>query len=249
MDLATTIAAAAQTGGADFAEGVVTSYSAGTIQVAVGDPTASPLTAFYLSSYLPGVGDKVVLVGVKGKWVVLGNYGTVPGQMRVRDNAGNTVVEVGRLDDGTYGLAAAQGGQLVGLSQIAFGPTTGTVAAAETTTSLTYTDLTTPGPSVTVTIGSSGRALVVVSSRMSMLPGNGGIIGVAVSGATTIAPDYRVLNAQNEGASLATFSGSRMALYSGLNAGSTTFKLRYAVGGSSATTISFQDREITVFPY
>src|SRR5438552_3482318 len=42
-----------------------------------------------------------------------------------------------------------------------------TVATSETTTSLTYTDLTTPGPSVTVTIPASGKAVVILTAGIA----------------------------------------------------------------------------------
>ena len=115
------------------------------------------------------------------------------------------------------------------------GPTTQVITAAnsaavntnQTTTSGTYTDLATAGPSVTLTTGT--EALVFIGAMQRNDGGNGNYTGVAVSGATTIAPSdanalymYLDLSEQRAG-------GAYVAKITGLTAGSNTFTLKYRV--------------------
>jgi hypothetical protein len=54
----------------------------------------------------------------------------------------------------------------------------------------------------------------------------------------------------NEAAAVTTTpSVTRKLLYTGLQQGSTTFTMRYAVIGSSSTTVSIRNREISVQAY
>lgn len=125
------------------------------------------------------------------------------------------------------------------------------VQTAQTCTSLSFTDLATVGPQVTVVVGASGRVCVDVSAQLAATTGNGAVIGVALSGANTGAADSaRAWNQVNEVASVTTNpSVTRRLLYTGLNQGSTTFTLKYAVIGTASTTVSIRNREITVQAY
>lgn len=117
------------------------------------------------------------------------------------------------------------------------------VAASEDTTSTTYADLTTVGPSVTVTVGASGKVLLHAKSRIqNNTAGSYGAVGVVVSGANTIAA-ATILLSDNGAGYLSEWGATTML--TGLAAGSTTFKLQYIAEGGSAT---FTTRELTVAP-
>jgi hypothetical protein len=116
------------------------------------------------------------------------------------------------------------------------------ILTEETTTSTTYTDLTTFGPSVTTNTGST--AIVVVSgSLMNTNVGAFSLISPEVSGASSIpATNTRSLNF-----ALTTFSqASWVHAFTDLVPGSNTFTLKYSV---TAGTGSFRRRRITVLPY
>jgi len=124
------------------------------------------------------------------------------------------------------------------------GALTANVATSESTTSATFTDLATPGPAVTVTIGSSGMALVIVSADLvNNTASDYAAMGFAVSGASTVAAASG--NAlYNRNAS--NLQASYAILVTGLTAGSNTFTAKYerVVGG----TATFANRVITVIP-
>ena len=130
------------------------------------------------------------------------------------------------------------------------GPAKGYAAAGETTTSTTYTDLPTTTDQVTVTIGQSGVALVFMSASLTgSVAGNAPVMSFAVSGANTIAAAVGA-NAMLYQAAGAGYIGQFgvMVPLAGLAAGSTTFKLKYVVGGAAGTS-TFQYRRITVIPF
>ena len=112
------------------------------------------------------------------------------------------------------------------------------------------------GPSVTVNISDSGKALVffgVETSWGAPIPdGMGAYASVEVSGATNIAASaawgvghdvYPVNEAE-------TFTASKFHVFTGLNPGQHTFTMKYRVyivSGSSTPSIAFREREIAVF--
>ena len=117
--------------------------------------------------------------------------------------------------------------------------------ASEGTTSSSFTDLATAGPSVTLTTGTVAFVIVsanVTSTTLGVRP----TMGWAVSGATT-------LSAQEENAfeveiSVANdfYGGSHLSTRT-LTAGSNTFTAKYAdIGGTG--TAQFRFRHITVIP-
>jgi hypothetical protein len=121
------------------------------------------------------------------------------------------------------------------------GALTASVATSQTTTSTAYADLATVGPSVTVTIGANGLALVIVGA--DQLDGTGYCVtSFVASGANTIAAsDARALiNATN-----VEIAASKVILLTGLTPGATTFKLQYRV---TAGTGTFLNRDIAVIP-
>lgn len=117
------------------------------------------------------------------------------------------------------------------------------VAASESLTTTTYTDLATFGPSVTTTIGPSGTALVTVSANI-LTPSNstGASMAAEVSGASSVAA--------SDGRSLMTdgsMNASRTALLTGLTPGVNTFTAKYR-SWNSGDTGTFSNRIIWVVP-
>jgi hypothetical protein len=133
-----------------------------------------------------------------------------------------------------------------GISAGEFGTQTAVVATGETTTSTTAADLATAGPSVTVNIGASGKAKV--SLRCRMQNGTAGefcVAYVTISGATTVAPTALLITVS--GAIGSIYEVGATKIFSGLNAGSTTFKMQYSVQVAHGTN-TFTSREIIVEP-
>lgn len=128
--------------------------------------------------------------------------------------------------------------------------TTDVVDVAETTTSTSYTDLATFGPSVTVATGT--HALVIHGARIGDNTNTGGnpstTTAVAVSGATTIAADVSraagIIQQSALGRQVALYT-SRWWLYDNLNAGNNTFTMKYA---TTSGTTSFDHRSLHVLP-
>ena len=121
-----------------------------------------------------------------------------------------------------------------------------TVITAEGTTSTTYTDLATAGPSVTATIGASGKALVLYSCDLeNSLATVFTAMSFAVSGATTVttSDDWRA--AATVVAASAVQTVSRARLVTGLTPGSNTFTMKYRVASGTGT---FHRRHMVVLP-
>lgn len=121
------------------------------------------------------------------------------------------------------------------------------VLTAESTTSSTLTDLTTPGPAVTATIGSSGRALVVMTAQTDHNTASGiCVMAFAVTGATTVAAsdDYSLVTTSYTAGGF--FAGSHVGVLSGLNAGSNTFTAKYRQSGGGTGT--FRRRHLILIP-
>jgi hypothetical protein len=137
------------------------------------------------------------------------------------------------------------------------------VATAETTTSNTYTDLATVGPTLEdVLIGPSGRCLVTVGSeiRGTAITGQAtatgaGFMSYEITGATSVSPvDQNALQAwirynASPNSTLAIdirVGASRTTLQSGLSPGLHTFQAKYR--RNSDTTVTFVERNLTVIP-
>lgn len=117
-----------------------------------------------------------------------------------------------------------------------------TVSASQTTTSTTYANLLTTGPTVPVTTGT--RALVLGAAFMSSNSiGQKSWISCAVSGATTVAANDAIGHEFQVYGSNAEHRGTFATLFKSLTAGSNTFTMQYRV---SAGTTTYQDRELTV---
>lgn len=114
------------------------------------------------------------------------------------------------------------------------------VSTSQTTTSTTYTNLTTVGPAVTVTTGTT--ALVALYNTNVNTGTTSSLMAFEVTGASAIAPN------DNMSIGIAGTDGIREgALFrlTGLTPGSNTFTCRYRVGAGTGT---FSDRRILVIP-
>lgn len=124
-------------------------------------------------------------------------------------------------------------------------PSSNTVAATEGTASTTYTDLTTVGPTVTVTTGTT--ALVGITGGMAQSAVGGYCnASVAVSGASTVAAGTFVLNFRS-GATNQQIVATNFNMMTGLTAGSNTFKMQYNAGAGGGTA-TFFNRHLVVIP-
>ncbi|WP_433793933.1 hypothetical protein [Actinoplanes sp. CA-252034] len=136
-----------------------------------------------------------------------------------------------------------------------------TVAAAETTSSSSFIDLPTMGPSVELSVGPSGRVLVTLSCLMEYqalegfgLNSAGAMMGFAGSGANTVSVsvarvvrsriEYSVANV-SDFALAGRMDASRVVLLTGLTPGLTTFTAKYATYGNTPSA-TFSNRNITV---
>ncbi len=123
------------------------------------------------------------------------------------------------------------------------------ISTDESTTSATFTDLATPGPSVTVTIGPKGLALVILSASMDILDSVGSTrayVGYAVSGANTIA-------ASTGNAMLLDYDQTLfhqeyfIEVLTGLNPGSTTFTAKYERLSTGTPYIGNRNIQVVTF--
>lgn len=127
-----------------------------------------------------------------------------------------------------------------GSAWVCLTPQSASVNTQQTTTSSTYTDLSTVGPTVSIQTGTS--ALVTVST---MSYNNDGVyfawMSFAVSGATTLAAsdDYAAASRYGNQTSV-----SKTFLLTGLTAGVNTFTAKYKA--SALTTAQFHYRCLTV---
>lgn len=116
-----------------------------------------------------------------------------------------------------------------------------TVSTAQTTTSTSYTDLTTVGPSVNVTLNEARTVLVILYSALHQQGAvNPVYASFAASGATTIASsDSNSITHNGTGAAVRESA----VTYHTLNAGTTTLTMKYR---AAAGTAEFFDRKIMV---
>jgi hypothetical protein len=125
-------------------------------------------------------------------------------------------------------------------------PARQTNATAQTTASITtYGDLATVGPAVTVTTGA--QAIVWFGAAIgNATGGGGGLMGFAVSGASTIAAsDDRAIRIMS-GAAGETNRIVNLHMQIGLTPGSNTFTAKYTT--PTGGTCTFQQRELGVIP-
>ena len=176
-------------------------------------------------------------------------YVIVDAQLRQR-------VQLGLLNNGDYGLLVTDP---VNSVQTEYLPVyQNVVAATEGTSSASYTDLTTAGPSVTVTIGASGMAQIFIGSYIGVTAVQnaqaGGFVGVATDGVDPVGGIgldellYFAMSTANVVPSCTGIASSQSGIYvvSGLSPGTHTFKMRYKAAGGG--TSNFSSRFIQVRP-
>jgi hypothetical protein len=122
-------------------------------------------------------------------------------------------------------------------------PAQASALVSETTTSTSFTDLTTPGPEVTVDTGPN--ALVIVHGSMENSGAGSSRMAYDVSGASSIAA------ADNRGIGVFGVAGagivaSGAAFHTNLTPGSNTFTAKYRVSSGTGT---FTSRRIIVMPF
>jgi hypothetical protein len=117
-------------------------------------------------------------------------------------------------------------------------------SAGQTTTSTSFTDLATVGPTITLETGT--KAIVMITSFLSNnTAGQTNVMGVAVSGASSVAA--------SDGGSLTVYAAAVSApqrltfvsFVTGLTAGVNTFTAKYRVTGGTG---SFAERRVLVLP-
>lgn len=140
----------------------------------------------------------------------------------------------------TRNSGAADGWSWQNAPSSGFAMTGAQVNTNESTSSLTYVDLTTTGPAVTVTLTGSVVIVWMSGSLSRASTGNSGFISVALSGANTVAA------ADSNGCTVSSYAGafalatSRVVTFTGLSAGSTTFKLQYRCDGGGPWNFSLR---------
>lgn len=138
-------------------------------------------------------------------------------------------------------LNNAFGGSQSTINEVLLQMASATVLDNQTTTSTSYVDLSTVGP--TVTVDTKEKALVFLSSWVDNSGANLSHISPAVSGATTIAAaDANSLEKFNPGFETVMV----MAEFTGLTPGVNTFTAKYKVSGGTGT---FVFRRIFVLPF
>lgn len=119
------------------------------------------------------------------------------------------------------------------------------IATDQGTTSATYTDLATVGPSVTVTVGTSGILLVGVGCSTNNNAQGEDYMSYAFSGANTLAAsDANAFEAVSFVGG-AKNSGSRTILHTGLTPGSTVITAKYR---RNTSTGNFSNRHLFAIP-
>jgi len=120
-------------------------------------------------------------------------------------------------------------------------PANDTVAATESTTSLSYVDLATAGPTVTATC--STQALVILTASSWNTASNASWMAYEVSGASTFSAD------DTKSLQMNSSNGVRYSacyLQTGMTAGTSTFQAKYRV--STSGTGWWSQRRLAIIP-
>ncbi|HET7736441.1 MAG TPA: hypothetical protein VFK52_10725 [Nocardioidaceae bacterium] len=165
--------------------------------------------------------------------------GTNPGLMTVAQKSKLDGIEAAA--DVTDATNVAAAGAVMGS-----GVQYAVVAIGEATTSTSYADLTTSGPAVTVTVGSSGRVLVTLgAASWHDTSGNFTAMSVALSGANTAAANDTNIHAVVAASTSSGGDTSSTIMLTGLTPGSTTFTAKYRVASGTG---NWSRRRLTVVP-
>lgn len=118
------------------------------------------------------------------------------------------------------------------------------VDTQQSSSSTSYTNLSTVGPTITCTTGAS--AIVFWSGSMLNSGTNSTLMSIGVSGATTFtADDNKAIRHRDGTGSNGEEALSMSYMFTTLNAGSNTFQAKYRVIGGTGT---WQYRRLIVFP-
>lgn len=125
-------------------------------------------------------------------------------------------------------------------------PSVAFTTTSETTTSTSYVNLATVGPTVTVTTGT--KSLVIFGAAMSNnTAGQGARCAVDLSGATTSAASDTNSYLVESGNAGDGYQGSWVTVYTPINAGSNTWQLKYRLVGLGTAT--FSNRLMAIVPF
>jgi hypothetical protein len=168
------------------------------------------------------------------------------GALDVLDAAGMLRVRIGK-DGSDYGVKVydAAGANPVSLATLAFAQSAARVGTEQDTTSTAYTDLATAGPSVTVTVGASGRAIVLAGAyAFSSVSNQSAYVGLKIDAAAAF--DFALLGNNTGGSMGASVAGGD--ILDDLSPGPHTFKLQYRQSLAGANVAGFGLRWLVVFP-
>lgn len=127
-------------------------------------------------------------------------------------------------------------------------PVAAFVSTRESRSNSSYGGLSTPGPAVTVTTGTSAIIMIEAQLSVNATDNTEAIAAWAVSGATTVAAnDDYCLKAEGQDSVSREFRFGTAHLYTGLTAGSNTFTMQYR-SGTHASQVFFERRRISVIP-
>lgn len=117
-------------------------------------------------------------------------------------------------------------------------------AATESTSSTSYVDLSTTGPAVTVTSGTT--ALVAIGSHMwNDTAGGRSYMAYAISGATSASSSDATAYTHDISSNGRIIGATRVLLQTGLTAGSNTFTAKYRVVSGTGT---WAQRNLVIIP-
>ena len=175
----------------------------------------------------------------------------------VADLEQNMRVRLGPLVDGTgtpngdFGLSVSDSnGHTTNILPVY----TSSVGAVESTTSTSYTDLATPGPSVTAEVGSTGDVEIICNSYIG-IPGtssgqSAGFVGISIDGAPPTSPLDEAIYFSNTGGGTPQGMAANQSFTTILTGlaplSSVTFTMLYKVAGPP--TVSFGSRYLSVRP-
>lgn len=188
-----------------------------------------------------------------------GNLTIKEGSLLIANAAGTIVAQTGKLTTGEYGMAIDESGN--GLQQVPY-IYAASVATQETSTSSTFGDLATVGPTVTVPVRQSGKLLVIISAQIQWISTaaaatvGGAYATIEMSGANTIAPltAFNSILASghlNTNVSAGTVSHAPQVnstgafVFTGLTPGSTTVRMKYARQAGIAIGVDISRRNLT----
>ncbi|MGH3878074.1 MAG: hypothetical protein ACRDSK_13675 [Actinophytocola sp.] len=188
-----------------------------------------------------------------GGTVKVGNITITKDSLIVTDSSGATVLQLGLLSNGQYGLAAIDPvvGGLVEMAALAFRQSTVQIAAREGRTSTSFGDLTTVGPTVSgIEVGSTGKMVVELGTRMFFGTFSagvvvGGLMSFQVSGPTSLSPSVNRSVEASLIESAGQFGVGRQFLVTGLSPGTYSVTAKYA-SSTAGENCDFFERVVTV---